>query len=168
MIQAMAIATVCEFGGAVLAGSRVSGTIKNDIIPAEAYASQPSVLMLAMLCALVGSSLWLTLATKIGLPVSTTHSIIGGIIGAATASIGIERVDWSWGGVAQVFAAWFIAPAIAGAFGAIIFLVTKYGVLERKRPLHCGFWMIPVYFAITAGVLTMSIVWKGGEFAFKL
>lgn len=78
MLQAMCIATVCEFGGAVLAGSRVSGTIKNDVIPAEAFADQPSMLMLAMCCALVGSSLWLTLATKIGLPVSTTHSIVGG------------------------------------------------------------------------------------------
>lgn len=161
MLQAMAIATVCEFGGAVLAGARVSGTIKNGIIPASAYAEQPSVLMLGMLCALFGSSLWLTLATKIGLPVSTTHSIIGGIIGAATASIGITRVNWSWKGVSQVFAAWVIAPGIAGALAAIIFLITKYGVLERKNPLKCGFWMIPVYFAVTAGVLTMSIVWKG-------
>ncbi|KAK5096856.1 Na+/Pi symporter [Lithohypha guttulata] len=149
MLQAMCIATVCEFGGAVLAGSRVSGTIKNDVIPAEAFADQPSMLMLAMCCALVGSSLWLTLATKIGLPVSTTHSIVGG------------QVDWSWGGVSQVFAAWVIAPGIAGIFGAIVFLITKYGVLERKRPLHNGLMMIPLYFGVTAGVLTMSIVWKG-------
>lgn len=65
------IATVCEFGGAVLAGSRVSGTIKNDIIPVEAFAAQPSILMLGMMCALVGSSLWLTLATKVTL--ALTH-----------------------------------------------------------------------------------------------
>lgn len=98
---------------------------------------------------------------QIGLPVSTTHSIVGGIIGVGFATIGADRVDWSWEGVSQVFAAWAIAPTIAGAFGAIIFLITKYGVLERKRPLHCGLWMIPAYFAVTAGVLTMSIVWKG-------
>lgn len=65
MLQAMLIATVCEFGGAVLAGARVSGTIKNGIIPAEAFAQNPSILMLGMMCALVGSSLWLTLATKV-------------------------------------------------------------------------------------------------------
>lgn len=63
--------------------------------------------------------------------------------------------------MSQVFAAWAIAPTIAGAFGAIIFLITKYGVLERNNPLRCGLWMIPGYFAVTAGVLTMSIVWKG-------
>lgn len=134
MLQAMAIATVCEFGGAVLAGARVSGTIKNGIISTSEYDSNPSVLMLAMLCALVGSSLWLTLATKIGLPVSTTHSIIGGIIGVAFATIGSNGIDWTWGGVSQVFAAWGIAPGIAGGFGAIIFLITKYGVLERSNP----------------------------------
>ncbi|ETN43658.1 uncharacterized protein HMPREF1541_02817 [Cyphellophora europaea CBS 101466] len=161
MLQAMAIATVCEFGGAVLAGARVSGTIKNGIISTSEYESNPSVLMLAMLCALVGSSLWLTLATKIGLPVSTTHSIVGGIIGVAFATIGANGVDWSWEGVSQVFAAWGIAPCIAGAFGAIVFLITKYGVLERKNPLICGFWMIPFYFGVTSAVLTMSIVWKG-------
>lgn len=65
MLQAMCIATVCEFGGAVLAGARVSGTIKNGIIPAEAFTQTPSILMLGMMCALVGSSLWLTLATKV-------------------------------------------------------------------------------------------------------
>lgn len=161
MLQAMLIATVCEFGGAVLAGARVSGTIKNGIISTSEYNSNPSVLMLAMMCALVGSSLWLTLATKIGLPVSTTHSIVGGIIGVAFATIGANGVDWSWEGVSQVFAAWGIAPVIAGAFAAIIFLITKYGVLERKNPLICGFWMIPLYFGVTSAVLTMSIVWKG-------
>lgn len=95
------------------------------------------------------------------MPVSTTHSIVGGIIGVGFATIGPTQVDWSWNGVSQVFAAWVIAPTIAGAFGAIIFLITKYGVLERKTPLRCGLWMIPAYFAVTAGVLTMSIVWKG-------
>ena len=161
MLQAMAIATVCEFGGAVLAGARVSGTIKNGIISTSRFDTNPAVLMLAMLCALISSSLWLTLATKIGLPVSTTHSIVGGIIGVAFATIGANGVDWTWEGVPQVFAAWGIAPCIAGAFAAIIFLITKYGVLERKNPLICGFWMIPLYFGVTSAVLTMSIVWKG-------
>lgn len=72
MKQAMLIATVCEFAGAVLAGSRVADTVRNKIISVSAFESNPSVLMLGMLCALVGSSLWLTLSTKIGLPVSTT------------------------------------------------------------------------------------------------
>ena len=73
-------------------------------------------------------------------------------------------MHWGWNGVSQVFAAWFIAPGIAGGFAIIVFLITKYGVLERKRPLHNGLYMIPVYFGVTSAILTMVIVWKGGEF----
>ncbi|PVI06948.1 phosphate transporter [Periconia macrospinosa] len=161
MKQAMFIATICEFGGAVLAGSRVADTIRNKVINVKEFDDNPSVLMLGMLCALVGSSLWLTLSTKIGLPVSTTHSIVGGIVGVGVAALGAEGVSWGWNGVSQIFAAWFIAPAIAGAFAIIVFMITKYGVLQRSKPLHAGLMMIPVYFGFTAAVLTLVIVWKG-------
>ena len=119
--------------------SRVSGTIKNDIISVDAFVDAPSVLMLGMLCALIGSSLFLTFATRIGLPVSTTHCIIGGIIGVGFATVGPQGVDWSWEGVSQVFAAWAIAPCISAAFGAILFLFTKYGVMKSKNPLTESF-----------------------------
>jgi len=121
------------------------------------------VLMLGMLCALVGSSTWLTVATAIGLPVSTTHCIVGGVIGMGIATVGAEGISWSWEkkGVVQIVASWVIAPAIAGAFAAIIFLITKHGVLRRRNPLKWGFVMVPVYFGITSGILTMLIVWKG-------
>ena len=141
--------------------SRVSGTIKNDIISTDAFIDAPSVLMMGMLCALIGSSLFLTFATRIGLPVSTTHCIIGGIIGVGFATVGPNGVDWSWGGVSQVFAAWAIAPCISAAFGAILFLFTKYGVMKSKNPLKMGMIMVPIFYALTSGILTMLIVWKG-------
>lgn len=141
--------------------SRVSGTIKNDIISVDAFVDAPSVLMLGMLCALIGSSLFLTFATRIGLPVSTTHCIIGGIIGVGFATVGAQGVDWSWEGVSQVFAAWAIAPCISAAFGAILFLFTKYGVMKSKNPLKMGMIMVPIFYALTSGILTMLIVWKG-------
>jgi solute carrier family 20 (sodium-dependent phosphate transporter) len=84
------------------------------------------------------------------------------VIGVGIAALGADGVVWGWKGVAQVFAAWAIAPAIAGAFAIIIFTITKYGVLKRANPLRAGFWMIPFYFAFTSGILTMVIVWKGG------
>jgi sodium-dependent phosphate transporter len=116
-----------------------------------------------MLCALIGSSTWLTIATTVGLPVSTTHCITGGVIGMGVATVGASGVSWGWDGkgVAQIVASWVIAPAIAGAFAAAIFLITKYGVLKRSNPLKYGLMMVPVYFGITSGVLTMLIVWKG-------
>lgn len=159
--QAMIIAAICEFLGAVLAGSRVSDTIRNKIIDVSMFESAPAGLMLTMACALVGSSIWLTMATRIGAPVSTTHSIVGGIIGAGIAANGAGGVHWGWSGFAKIIASWFIAPAVAGAFAAILYLITKYTVLERKNSLRNAMYVIPLYFALTAGVLIMVIVWKG-------
>jgi sodium-dependent phosphate transporter len=88
------------------------------------------------------------------MPVSTTHSIIGGVIGVGIAALGTSGVNWGWNGVSQVFAAWAIAPGIAGCFGAIIFSITKYGVMKRKNPVRAAFIMVPIYFAITGGILT--------------
>ncbi|GAB7366787.1 hypothetical protein MBLNU230_g0738t1 [Neophaeotheca triangularis] len=164
MIQAMTIAAVMEFLGAVLAGQRVGGTVKSGIVSTDSYTDAPSVLMLAMLCALIGSSLFLTLATKIGAPVSTTHCIIGGIIGAGMASLGANGVDWSWEGVSQVFAAWGIAPCVSAAFAALLYLTTKYTTFARSTPekqLRTAMVMVPIFYAVTTGILTMLVVWKG-------
>jgi len=91
------------------------------------------------------------------------HCIVGGVIGVGIAALGADGVVWGWSGVSQVFAAWVVAPGIAGAFGAIVFSITKYAVLKRKDPFRAGLFIIPVYFAITSGILTMLIVWKGGK-----
>lgn len=129
MKQAMCIAAVMEFAGAVSVGSRVASTIRNKIIEPHLYDDAPSVLLLACMTAIMASSIFLTVATRMGFPVSTTHSIIGGLVGAGTASIGIKQVNWEWGGVSQVFAAWVIAPGISGCVGAALFLITKRYVL---------------------------------------
>ncbi|KAI5781482.1 phosphate transporter [Geopyxis carbonaria] len=161
--QAMCIATVMEFVGALTVGARVSDTIKSKIVKPSAFIDEPAVLMLGMLCALIGSSTWLTIATTIGLPVSTTHCIVGGVIGMGIATVGTPNIAWGWAdkGVAQIIASWVIAPAIAGCFAAFIFLITKYGVLRRSNPLKWGFYSVPIYFGLTSGILTMLIVWKG-------
>lgn len=162
--QAMILAAICELLGAVLVGSRVSDTIRNGIIDVEIFEDEPAVFMLTMACALVGSSVWLTIATTIGLPVSTTHSIVGGTIGAGIAARGASNVHWGWDGVAQIIASWFIAPILAGLIAAITFLISKYGVLEIKnfeRSLKNALLLGPLLTFITFSVLTMLIVWKG-------
>lgn len=125
------------------------------------------MLMLGMTCAVVGSSLYLTFATKFGMPVSTTHSLLGGVLGMGIASVGSGGVIW-WGGdvnsgVVSVFLAWIIAPFCSGGFAAIIFLITKYGVMLRKNPVAKAMISTPIYFGITSGLITMLIVWKGGS-----
>ena len=166
--QAMCIASVMEFAGAMLVGSRVTDTIRTKVISISLFEEDPSVLMLAMVCAIVGSATYLTIATKFTMPVSTTHSIMGGVIGVGIAAAGPQGVNWSFKGVSQVFAAWGIAPGISGVFGAIIFLVTKYGVMRRNNPVKKAFIMVPLYFFLTAFLLALLIVWKGGSAKIKL
>ncbi|OMP85685.1 Phosphate-repressible phosphate permease [Diplodia seriata] len=163
MGQAMCIATVMEFGGAIGVGARVSDTIRTKIIDTEIFEDDPAVLMLAMVCAVVASSIYLTCATRFGLPVSTTHSIMGGVIGVGIATVGTDGIDWSINGVSAVFLAWICAPGISGCFAAIIFLITKFGVMLRENPVKHAFYAIPLYFALTSGLLTMLIVWKGAS-----
>jgi sodium-dependent phosphate transporter len=156
MKQAMVIACFTEFGGSVAVGSRVADTIRTKIVDPELYAGRPSVLLLGMMCAIIGSSLFLTFATRHGLPVSTTHSIVGGIIGAATASVGIKQINWGWTGVSQVFAAWIIAPGLAGCFGALLFIITKRLVLTRRGAVRNAFMSIPFYTFLTFAALTSA------------
>lgn len=157
--QAMILAALAEFLGATLAGSRVADTIRNQILDVSFFDDDPAVLMLTMACALVGSSLWLTLATRVGMPVSTTHSIVGAIIGAGLGA-GAD-IHWGWDGFAQIVASWFIAPAIAGGFASIAFLTSKYLVLERKHDVRNALLYAPVLVFICFSILTMLIVWKG-------
>ncbi|KAK9453079.1 phosphate transporter [Dipodascopsis uninucleata] len=160
--QAMVLAAICEFLGAVLLGSRVSDTIRNKILDVTLFEEYPATLMLAMMCAAVGSSIWLTIATRIGAPVSTTHSTVGGIMGVGVATFGRHGVVWGWKGFSQIVASWFIAPAIAGGFGGIIFLIAKFTVLRWKdKALRNSYYLIPFFFCFTTSILTLVIVWKG-------
>lgn len=172
-LQAMIAASVMEFAGAMGAGARVTDTIRTKIVDPDLFESDPAVLMLGMLCAVIASALFLTMATKIGFPVSTTHSILGGVLGMGIASVGADDVTWVArdddgnfqvkGGVVAVFLAWIIAPCVSAGFASIIFLVTKFGVLLRKNPVMMAFFTIPFYFGVTAALLCMLIVTKGGQ-----
>ncbi|KIO18343.1 hypothetical protein M407DRAFT_225889 [Tulasnella calospora MUT 4182] len=161
--QAVILAAILEFVGAVSAGARVTSTIRNNIIDINLFKEDPAVLMLGMLCALVGSSMWVLGATRLRFPVSTTHSIIGAIIGVGIAAGGTDAVKWGWkgNGLATVFASWAIAPLISGGFASVIYLITKFGIMERSNSTIIAIWSGPVFFFITTSILTMVIVYKG-------
>ncbi|TIA69571.1 hypothetical protein E3P91_03530 [Wallemia ichthyophaga] len=160
--QAILAAAVCEFLGAILVGSRVASTIKDDIIPLSNF---PTVgfQMLGFGCVSAGSATFQLFATSMGMPVSATHTVIGAVVGVGIASGGAQSVRWEWSGVGQVFAAWGIAPALSGCIAAIIFLITKFGVLKRKNSTTVAFYAAPFYFFAVAAILTMSILWKGAS-----
>lgn len=162
--QACVAAAFCEFLGAVLVGARVSGTIKNSIIPLSTFHDDPGLQMLGFACALVASSSFLAFATRMSWPVSTTYSIVSAIAGVGVAIGGKDAVTWGWNdakGLASIYSGIFIAPAIAGGFGAAVYLITKFVVLVRKDPVKTGLFFSPFYFFTVAAVLTMSIVYKG-------
>ncbi|KAK0724645.1 phosphate transporter [Lasiosphaeris hirsuta] len=176
-LQAMTLGSIMEFSGALGVGARVADTIRTKVVNTSLFVKDPGMLMLGMVCAVTASSIYLTIATRIGLPVSTTHSIMGGVIGMGVAAVGVDGVQWVGtgsgvnainAGVVQVFLAWIIAPGLSGAFASIIFLVTKYGVLLRQNPVWKAFFLVPVYFGITASLLTMLLLWKGGSYTITL
>lgn len=160
MPQVGFLSIITEFVGAVALGSRVTATIKNGIISIDRFraAANPGTLMLAMGCAEVGSASWLMFATKMGMPVSTTQTIVGALVGVGFATE--AGVTWGWeaGSVSQVAASWAIAPLIACGFSAIIFGTVKYTVLEREDSFKWGMRLIPWYFALTAAILALFIV----------
>jgi sodium-dependent phosphate transporter len=115
------------------------------------------VLMLAMGCAEVGNAVWLMVATRLGMPVSTTQTIVGALCGVGFATQ--SAITWGWedGSVSQVAASWAIAPLIAAGFSAVIFLTVKYLILERKDPFKWAMRLIPFYMAATAAILTLFL-----------
>jgi sodium-dependent phosphate transporter len=177
-IQAMCLGSVLEFAGAVGVGGRVADTIRTKVVDVDAFEKSPALLMLGMVCAITASSLYLTLATKLGMPVSTTHSILGGVLGMGVGALGSGGVVWVGydddgsldikAGVVQVFLAWVIAPVLAGVAGAITFLITKYSVLLRSNPVMKGLIALPFFCWLTGSLIAMLLVWKGGDYEVNL
>ncbi|CRK06971.1 hypothetical protein BN1708_009754 [Verticillium longisporum] len=157
MPQVGIISMITEFIGAVALGERVTGTVKNNIINIDHFADSPAVLMLVMGCSEVASASWLIFATKMGMPVSTTQTIVGALIGAGIASG--ASVSWAWndGSVSQVAASWGIAPLISGAFAAILFGTLKFFILERQNSFEKAMRAIPFYLAFTGAILALFI-----------
>ncbi|KAI9369382.1 phosphate transporter [Aspergillus egyptiacus] len=157
MWQAALLAIVTEFIGAVALGDRVTDTIKSGIISPDRFMGNPGTFMLAMGCAEFGAAGWLTMATFLGWPVSTTQSIIGALVGVGFATQ--ADITWAWesGSVSQTAASWGISPLISAGFSAIIFGLIKYSVLERDDPFKWAMRMWPWFGALTGGILSLFL-----------
>ena len=151
---AIVIAAVFEFLGAFLAGGEVTSTIRKGIIDAEAIGHDPDLLVVGMLSALLAAAVWLTVASVFGWPVSTTHSIVGAIIGFAVIAIGVEAVHW-WS-VAAIAASWVVTPAIAGVISFFIVLSVQRLIFDKSDPAYFACRYVPFY--IFAAVFITSAV----------
>ncbi len=151
---AIVIAGTFEFLGAFLAGGEVTSTIRKGIIDAEALEHDPDLLVIGMLSALLAAAAWLTVASRFGWPVSTTHSIVGAIIGFAVVAIGIEAVHW-WD-VATIAASWVVTPVIAGLIAFLLVLSVQWLIFDKDNPAIQARRYVPVY--VFAAVLVTATV----------
>jgi len=157
--QAIIIAMIFEFAGAYLAGGEVTDTIRKGVIETSLFAHQPDVLVFGMMSALLAAGTWLLLASYMGWPVSTTHSIIGAIIGFACVSVGTEAVDW--GSVQGIVGSWIVTPLISGFFAYVIFISAQRLIFDTENPLFNAKRFVPVYMFITTMVIALVTIKKG-------
>ncbi|MFS1459723.1 phosphate permease [Vibrio lentus] len=157
--QAIIIAMIFEFAGAYLAGGEVTDTIRKGVIETSLFAHQPDVLVYGMMSALLAAGTWLLLASYMGWPVSTTHSIIGAIIGFACVSVGTEAVDWN--SVQGIVGSWIVTPLISGIFAYLIFVSAQRLIFDTENPLFNAKRFVPVYMFITTIVIALVTIKKG-------
>ena len=159
--QAIIIAMVFEFTGAWLAGGEVTSTIRSSIIDIESagFDDRPELLIFGMLSSLLAAGIWLVVASKYGWPVSTTHSIIGAIIGFAVVGISADSV--MWGQVLEIVASWIVSPVFSGTIAFILFLSVEKLVLSREDPLKYAKKFVPYYMFLVGFVIAMVTLVKG-------
>tara|TARA_R110002096_G_scaffold23031_4_gene73581 strand:- start:16819 stop:18069 length:1251 start_codon:yes stop_codon:yes gene_type:complete len=157
--QAILVAAIFEFAGAVLAGGEVTSTIRKGIVDAELLQGSENLLIYGMLAALLAAGTWLLVASKNGWPVSTTHSIVGAIVGFAAVGIGIDAVHW--GQVGTIVMSWVVSPLTAGFIAFLIYLSVQRLILHQEDPLTKAKRYVPVYIFLAAFTITLVTILKG-------
>jgi len=157
--QAIIIAMVFEFAGAYLAGGEVTSTIRKGIIDPALFVDIPELLVFGMISALLAAATWLLVASILGWPVSTTHSIVGAIIGFA--AIGISPDTVAWGKVGGIVGSWVVTPLISGVIAFIIFNSAQKLIFDTDKPLEQAKRYVPFYMFLAGFVLSLVTIKKG-------
>ena len=157
--QAILVAAVFEFLGALLAGGEVTSTIRKDIVDVDLFSGAPELLVYGMLASLLAAGTWLLIASRNGWPVSTTHTIVGAIVGFATVGIGIDAVQWDK--VATIVMSWVVSPMMAGFIAFLIYKSVQRLILSQDDPLTCAKRYVPVYIFFAAFTITLVTILKG-------
>jgi len=157
--QAIIIAMVFEFAGAYLAGGEVTSTIRKGIIDASYFVDTPELLVFGMISALFAAATWLLIASALGWPVSTTHSIVGAIVGFAAVGVGVDAVVW--GKVGGIVGSWIITPLISGIIAFIIFNSAQKLIFDTDKPLQQAKRWVPMYMFLAGFVLSLVTIMKG-------
>ncbi len=160
----MVLGAVFEMLGAITVGARTASTIKNKIIPLDAFQDNAGVQMLAFTCALAGASMWVMWCTRHSAHVSSSYSLISAVAGVGVATAGAANVEWGWNGgqgLGAIFAGLGLAPLIAGGFAATIFMLIKVIVHLRRNPMPWAVFTSPFFFLVAGTICTLSVVYKG-------
>ncbi len=157
--QALVIAGVFEFAGAFLAGGHVTKTIRKGIINPEAINGRPELLIFGMLAALLAAAIWLMFASRRGWPVSTTHTIVGAIVGFGIAGIGMDAIAWDT--VGEIVASWVVSPVIGGLLAFLLMTSIRRLILDQERPFEAAQRWGPLYIFLVGFVISLVTVFKG-------
>ena len=157
--QAIIIAAIFEFAGAYLAGGEVTATIRKGIIDPAVLSDSPELLVFGMLSALLAAATWLLIASIGGWPVSTTHSIVGGIVGFAAVGISVDAVDW--GKVGEIAGSWVVSPVLAGTLAFLLFISVKKLIFDHDNTFERARRYVPVYMWMVGFMISMVTLLKG-------
>ncbi|MBD3894636.1 inorganic phosphate transporter [Halomonas sp. ML-15] len=157
--QAIIIAVIFEFLGAWLAGGEVTSTIRGGMIDPDLLDGNPELLVYGMLSALLAAAIWLMIASARGWPVSTTHSIVGAIVGFGAVGLGVEAV--AWGQVGTIASSWVVSPLLAGSIAFMLFKTVQYLIFEAKDPFAAAKRYVPMYIFLVGFVVAMVTLTKG-------
>jgi PiT family inorganic phosphate transporter len=157
--QAILVACIFEFAGAYLAGGEVTSTIRKGIIDPSLLADTPELLVFGMLASLLAAGSWLLIASYNGWPVSTTHSIVGAIVGFAAVGISVDAV--SWDKVISIVSSWIVSPLMAGTISFLIFRTVQHLILNTDDPFRNAKKYVPAYMFLVGFVISMVTLLKG-------
>ncbi|NCF62461.1 MAG: phosphate permease [Gammaproteobacteria bacterium] len=157
--QAIIIAAIFEFAGAFIAGGNVTSTIRKGIVDPSGLVDSPEILVFGMLAALLAAAVWLMIASSRGWPVSTTHSIVGALVGFAVAGIGIDAVQW--GKIGQIAASWIISPALGGFLAYLLMMSIRKVILNTDHPFDSAKRWGPAYVFLVGFIISLVTMFKG-------
>jgi PiT family inorganic phosphate transporter len=156
---AIIIAAIFEFSGAILAGGAVTSTIRKGIVDPKIFVGSEELLIYGMLASLLAAGIWLLVASKKGWPVSTTHSIVGAVVGFAAVGVGMDAVNWVK--VGQIVMSWVASPLTSGIISFLIFQSVHVLILRTDDPLKNAKRYVPFYIFLTAFFMTLVTIKKG-------
>ena len=169
--SAVVIASIFECAGAVLMGSHVTKTIRKGIADYECFEDSPDIFIYGCFSVLISTTMWLFLASYFEMPVSTTHSCVGGMIGMTIITGGFDCVIWYKetdsfpyvGGVSGIVLSWFLSPIFSAIIAGFIFFMTRLTVLRRENSFDKSFVLLPVLVGFTLLLNSFFIIYKGGK-----